>query len=114
MFICLIFQLFDFEKFYGEFKDLGIDVIYCIFVNDVFVMNVWGNFQGLENVIFIFDGLGEFICKMGMLVCKDNFGFGMWFWWYVVVINNGMVEYWFEELGFLDNCEMDFYGLFFL
>ena len=33
--------------------------------------------QKLENVKLIPDGSGEFTRKMGMLVHKDNLGFGM-------------------------------------
>ncbi len=39
---CSTYQLPDFEKLHGEFKEHGIDEIYCISVNDAFVMNAWG------------------------------------------------------------------------
>ena len=107
---CSTFQLPDFEKLYGEFKEQGIDEIYCISVNDAFVMNAWGKSQNLENVKLIPDGSGEFTRKMGMLVAKDNLGFGMRSWRYAAVINNGQVEKWFEEEGYSDNCESDPYG----
>ena len=87
------------------------DEIYCISVNDAFVMNAWGKSQGLENVKLIPDGSGEFTRKMGMLVRKDNLGFGLRSWRYAAVINNGVVEQWFEEEGFSDNCETDPYGV---
>jgi len=107
---CSTYQLPDFEKLYGEFKEQGIDEIYCISVNDAFVMNAWGKSQNLENVKLIPDGSGEFTRKMGMLVAKDNLGFGMRSWRYAAVINNGQVEKWFEEEGYSDNCESDPYG----
>jgi peroxiredoxin len=107
---CSTYQLPNFEKLYGEFKDLGIDEIYCISVNDAFVMNAWGKSQGINNVKLIPDGSGAFTRKMGMLVCKDNLGFGMRSWRYAAVINNGVVEHWFEEPGLTDNCETDPYG----
>lgn len=108
--ICLIYQLSGFENGFGDFVVEGIDVIYCMFVNDFFVMNKWVEVQGIKNVGVIFDGFGEFICKVGMLVDKDNFGFGMCFWCYVVVIDNGVVEVFFEESGCDDNYLEDFYG----
>jgi peroxiredoxin len=107
---CSTYQLPDFEKLYGEFQDKDIDAIYCISVNDAFVMNAWGKQQGLKNVKLIPDGSGEFTRKMGMLVCKDNLGFGMRSWRYAAVVNDGLVEIWFEEPGFSDNCETDPYG----
>ncbi|MEX3007335.1 peroxiredoxin [Hoeflea sp. TYP-13] len=107
---CSTFQLPDFEKLFEEFKAQGIDEIYCVSVNDAFVMNAWGKSQGVNNVKLIPDGSGEFTRKMGMLVAKDNLGFGMRSWRYGAVINDGVIEKWFEEAGFEDNCESDPYG----
>ncbi|ENN90570.1 MULTISPECIES: peroxiredoxin [Bartonella] len=106
---CSTFQLPDFEKLYDEFKKVGIDEIYCLSVNDSFVMNAWGQKQGIKNVKLIPDGSGEFTRKMGMLVAKDNLGFGMRSWRYAAVINDGVIEQWFEEKGYSDNCPTDPY-----
>ena len=107
---CSTYQLPDFEKLYDEFKGQGIDDVYCLSVNDAFTMNAWGREQGLKNVKLIPDGSGEFTRKMGMLVCKDNLGFGMRSWRYAAIVNDGVIEKWFEEPGFSDNCESDPYG----
>ncbi|MBB4276627.1 peroxiredoxin [Rhizobium mongolense] len=108
---CSTYQLPDFENLYGEFQKNGIDEIYCLSVNDAFVMNAWGKAAGLQKVKLIPDGSGEFTRKMGMLVAKDNLGFGLRSWRYAAVINDGVVEQWFEEEGFSDNCETDPYGV---
>jgi peroxiredoxin len=108
---CSTFQLPDFEKLAADFRAEGIDEIYCISVNDAFVMNAWGKSQNLENVKLIPDGSGEFTRKMGMLVSKDNLGFGMRSWRYAAVINDGVVEQWFEEDGYCDNADSDPYGV---
>lgn len=108
---CSTYQLPDFEKLFDEFKAEGIDEIYCISVNDAFVMNAWAKAQGIDRIKLIPDGSGEFTRKMGMLVAKDNLGFGMRSWRYAAVIDNGIVEKWFEEEGFADNCETDPYGV---
>ena len=47
---------------------------------------------------------------MGMLVNKDNLGFGMRSWRYAAVVDDGVIEAWFEEPGFSDNCDTDPYG----
>lgn len=107
---CSTYQLPDFEKLYPEFKKFGIDEIYCLAVNDAFVMNAWGRHNKLQHIKLIPDGNGEFTRKMGMLVCKSNLGFGMRSWRYAAVVNDGVVEKWFEEKGFSDNCETDPYG----
>lgn len=72
-------------------------------------MNAWGQKQGIKNVKLIPDGSGEFTRKMGMLVAKDNLGFGMRSWRYAAVINDGVIEQWFEEKGYSDNCPTDPY-----
>jgi peroxiredoxin len=107
---CSTYQLPDFEKLFPEFQAKGVDAIYCLSVNDAFVMNAWGKQQGLKNIALIPDGSAEFTRKMGMLVCKDNLGFGMRSWRYAAVIDDGVVKAWFEEPGFSDNCETDPYG----
>lgn len=107
---CSTYQLPDFEKLFENFQECGIDEIYCLSVNDAFVMNQWGKSQDLENIKLIPDGSGEFTRKMGMLVCKDNLGFGMRSWRYGAIVNDGVVEAWFEEPGFEDNCGEDPYG----
>ncbi len=107
---CSTYQLPNFEKLAETFKEKGIEDIYCISVNDAFVMNAWGKQQGLTNVKLIPDGSGEFTRKMGMLVCKDNLGFGMRSWRYAAIVNDGKIEAWYEEPGFSDNCETDPYG----
>ncbi|MES0138963.1 peroxiredoxin [Mesorhizobium sp. M0016] len=108
---CSTYQLPKFEELYDQFAKQGIDAIYCLSVNDAFVMNAWGKSLGLKQVQLIPDGSGEFTRKMGMLVAKDNLGFGMRSWRYAALINNGVVEHWFEEEGFSDNCEADPYGV---
>ena len=107
---CSTFQLPDFEKMYDDFKASGIDDIYCMSVNDSFVMNAWAKDQGLTNVKVIPDGSGLFTSGMGMLVAKDNVGFGVRSWRYAMVVNDGVVEKWFEEPGRENNCPDDPYG----
>mgnify|MGYP000704677565 CR=1 FL=1 len=108
---CSTYQLPDFEKLYDDFKAKGIDEIYCISVNDAFVMNAWGKAQGIEKIKLIPDGSGEFTRKMGMLVDKDNLGFGMRSWRYAAIVNDGVIEAWFEEPGLCDNHAEDPYGV---
>ncbi len=108
---CSTYQLPGFENGFANFAEQGIDSIYCMSVNDSFVMNKWAEAQDLKNVAVIPDGSGEFTRKMGMLVAKDNLGFGMRSWRYAAIINDGVVEAWFEEPGMSDNHPEDPYGV---
>ena len=107
---CSTYQLPDFEKLYPEFQKRGIEKIYCMAVNDSFVMNSWAKDQGLKNVKVVPDGSGIFTNAMGMLVSKDNLGFGQRSWRYAAVIDNGVVQKAFVEPGKEDNCKDDPYG----
>ncbi len=107
---CSTYQLPGYENNADKFKALGIDEIYCMSVNDSFVMNAWARGQKLKNVKVIPDGSGEFTRQMGMLVEKANLGFGYRSWRYAAVINDGVVEAWFEEPGREDNHGADPYG----
>ena len=108
---CSTMQLPGFETMYEEFKQKhGIDEIYCISVNDAFTMNAWAKAQDIKNVKVIPDGNNDFTSKMRMSVDKSNLGFGDHSWRYAMIVNNGVVEAWFEEPGYANNCETDPYG----
>ena len=104
---CSSTHLPGYEKHYDDFKALGIDEVYCLSVNDAFVMFQWGKHQGVEKVKLLPDGNGEFSRKMGMLVDKTNLGFGMRSWRYSMVVDNEQVEKMFVEPGLSDDCPTD-------
>lgn len=104
---CSTSHLPRFEELYAEFKALGIDEIICVSVNDAFVMYQWGLSQNRENVFLLPDGSGEFTRKMGMLVNKDNLGFGYRSWRYSMLVNDTKIEKMFSEADFSDNCPTD-------
>ena len=96
---CSSQQLPGFEKNAAKFKDLGIDDIYCCSVNDSYVMNAWAKKMNISNVKVIPDGSGLFTKYMGMLISKDHDGFGQRSWRYMAIINDGVVEKWWQEPG---------------
>ncbi len=106
---CSAYQLPGFEEKYDEFISLGIDDIYCISVNDGFVMNAWAKDQNIEKVNLIPDGNADFTRSMGMLVHKTNLGFGERSWRYAAVVDNCSIEKLFVEDGLQNNAEDDPY-----
>lgn len=104
---CSSAHLPRYEELYDELKAQGVDDIYCLSVNDAFVMFQWGKHQGAKNVKMLPDGNGEFSRKMGMLVCKDNLGFGMRSWRYSMFVDDGIIKKMFVEPDFEDNCPTD-------
>ena len=106
---CSSFQLPGYEAFYDMIREQGVDEVYCVSVNDSFVMNAWFKQQGVKNVKPIPDGSGEFTYAMGMSVNKANLGFGFRSWRYSMVVNDGEIEQLFEEPGKIGNCPVDPY-----
>ena len=104
---CSSTHLPGYEAMYQDIRELGIDEVYCLSVNDSFTMNAWFNSLGITNVKTIPDGNADFTRMMGFLVEKRNLGFGPRSWRYSMVINNGMVEQMFVEPGIADNYESD-------
>ena len=55
----------------------GADVIACIAVNDVFVMDAWGKAHDAgDKVMMLADGNGEFSAALGLSMDASGFGMG--------------------------------------
>ncbi len=104
---CSSTHLPGYEARYGEFRDLGIDEVYCLSVNDAFTMFQWGRHLGIEKVKLLPDGSAAFTRLMGMLVRKDNLGFGDRSWRYSMLVEDGEIVKLFSEAGQEDNCPSD-------
>lgn len=81
----------------ASLKQQGVDEIVCVSVNDAFVMNEWKLNQEAENITFLPDGNGDFSRGMGMLVSKDDLGFGDRSWRYSMLVKDGTIEKMFIE-----------------
>ena len=106
---CSTSHLPRYEELYDEFQALGVDAVVCLSVNDAFVMYQWGKTQNTHNVFLLPDGNGAFTRAMGMLVDKENLGFGARSWRYAMVVNDGEIEKMFVEAGKADNHPDDPY-----
>jgi len=103
-------QVPGFDVLYDLITKTGVDDVYCIACNDTFVMNAWAEDLRIKNVKLIPDGSCEFTAGMGMLVRKDNLGFGARSWRYAMVVDDGTVERMFVEPGMEDDHGEDPYG----
>lgn len=116
---CSSTHLPGYEKNYEIFKAMGIDEVYCLSVNDAFVMRKWGLDQGLEedltpgslgfkNVKLIPDGACLFTRGMGMSCTWDSErGFGERSWRYSCYVVDGVVKKMFVEQPMIQNSEAD-------
>lgn len=109
---CSNHQLPDYDALAGEFALYGnVDAIFCVSVNDPFVMNAWFDQQDIKNVTPIPDGNGDLTQALGMYVQKRNLNFGARSWRYALVVDGATktVLKAFVEPGFSDNFESDPY-----
>lgn len=104
---CSSTHLPGFEAKYDELKAKGVDEVYCVSVNDAFTMFQWSKNLGVEKVKMLPDGNGDFTRLMGMLVKKENLGFGDRSWRYSMHVVDGEIKKMFAEPGLMDNCPDD-------
>ena len=86
-----------YDQLAATFAEHGVDDIVCLSVNDAFVMNEWKENLHIENVRFLPDGNGAFTDGMGMLVGKEDLGFGKRSWRYSMLVRDGVIEKMFIE-----------------
>ncbi|MBT3360956.1 MAG: peroxiredoxin [Rhodospirillales bacterium] len=98
---CSASHLPGYMKNSGALKAKGVDAIACVSVNDVFVMNAWGNDQGVgDDVVMLADGSGDFAKATGLVFDLSEKGLGVRNQRYSAVIDDGVVsEFNLDEPG---------------
>jgi len=94
---CSSTHLPRYNELAAKFSENGVDEILCVSVNDTFVMNAWSADQNADNISFIPDGNGDFTEGMGLLVAKNDLGFGKRSWRYSMLVKNGIIKKMFIE-----------------
>jgi len=94
---CSSTHLPRYNELADTFKAQGVDDIICLSVNDPFVMDAWAADQHAENIRMLPDGNCEFTDGMGMLVEKNDLGFGKRSWRYSMLVKDGVIEKMFIE-----------------
>lgn len=76
-----------------EFKAKGVDEIWCVSVNDAFVMGAWGREQKAGGKVrFIADGSGSFTKAVGLEFDLTNGGLGLRSQRYSMLVEDGTVK----------------------
>jgi glutaredoxin/glutathione-dependent peroxiredoxin len=71
----------------------GVDEIVCLSVNDVFVMNAWGEAQSVKGkVSMLADGNGDFTKALGLEMDAGRYGMGLRSRRYSMLVENGTVK----------------------
>lgn len=100
---CSSTHLPGYDAKYREIVDQGVDEVYCLSVNDAFTMFQWSKHLDIKHVKMLPDGNGDFTRAMGMLVKKENLGFGYRSWRYSMLVEDGRIVKIFSEPGKADN-----------
>lgn len=94
-----------FNELADDFRKNGVDEIYCLSVNDPFVIQAWRNDQHAGNIRFISDPDSHFTEAMGMLADHGTEGLGKRSWRYSMIVDDGVIEKMFIEPS--DNGKSD-------
>lgn len=80
-------------RHYDALRARGVDEIWCVAVNDAFVMGAWGRAQQVAGKIrMLADGSATWTRKMGLSVDLGERGFGIRSKRYSALVRNGIIE----------------------
>ena len=89
-----------FVKLANEFQKKKVDEIWCLSVNDAFVMGAWGKDQGTKGIVrMMADGSGQYSKALGLefdLIAK---GMGVRSQRYSMVVDDGVVKQLNVDMG---------------
>ncbi len=94
-----------FVLLYDQFKQRGIDEVYCLSVNDRFVMQAWAKQMAVSDTIkMIADGSALFTQDNTLILDLTDKGLGIRSKRYAMIIKNGTVLYTgFDDDAFAEN-----------
>lgn len=74
-------------------KAKGIDLIACLAVNDVFVVDAWARAHGVgDRILMLADGNGTWTKALGLELDLSGFGMGTRSRRFSMIVNDGVVE----------------------
>jgi peroxiredoxin len=100
---CSESHLPGYERVHDDLLAAGVEAVFCLSVNDAFVLGQWARSRDVSKVVMLPDGNGEFTRKMGMLVERTTHGMGLRSWRYSMVVDDRTIKKMFVEPGFTDN-----------
>lgn len=76
-----------------QFREAGVDEIWCVSVNDAFVMRAWGRDQGVAGKVrMMADGSAEFSRATGLTLDLTARGMGVRSARYSMLVQDGVVQ----------------------
>lgn len=93
---CSNAHLPEFITLADKIKAKGVDAIYCVSVNDAFVMKAWGVSQNAQEIAMLADGDASFTKALGLDMNTAGFG-GVRSKRYAMIVENSVVTGLFVE-----------------
>jgi peroxiredoxin len=91
--ICSETHVPSFIKHVAECHKKGIDQVFCVSVNDPFVMDAWRNFLDVsEEISFLADGNGTWVKSLGLTFDASAFGLGERAQRFALLIEDGILK----------------------
>jgi peroxiredoxin len=91
---CSINHLPGFIDLANDILGKGVDIIACMAVNDVFVMDAWGKDRGVEDkVSMLSDGNGEYTKALGLEMDVSGSGMGIRGQRFAIIVDDGIATH---------------------
>ena len=79
---------------YETFKQKGIDEVYCLAVNDIFVMQAWAERAGVNDTVkMVADGSALFTTANDFVLDLTDKGLGIRSKRYAMIVKNGEIQH---------------------
>lgn len=88
---CSNYHVPAYEEEFDNLKALGVDEVYCISMNDPFVLEKWQEISGVKKIKFIPDGNGNFTKDMNMVSDRSASGMGPRSFRYSMYVEDGKI-----------------------
>jgi peroxiredoxin len=92
--LCSAQHLPGFVNQAAAFKQKGVKEVFCVSVNDGWVMTAWGKDKNVgDTVTLIADGSANFTKAVGLEMDASGFGLGTRSQRYALIVDNGVVKH---------------------
>ena len=104
---CSMAHLPGFVVHVDEIKSKGVDTVACMSVNDVFVMNAWGQSANAEHLVMLADGNADFTTALGLELDGSGFGIGKRSQRFAMILDDGVVSLLNVDAGALEGSSAE-------
>lgn len=101
--VCSDFHLPGFVLKIDDLKAKGVQQIFCVSVNDAFVMGAWAKSEDAVGITMLADDAHAFTDAMGLATDASSFGLGTRSERYAAILENGVVTSLEVEKEFVDH-----------